>query len=128
MGLDFLRAKKAQYEQQRDASRLAIDVSDLRERGNPDRVVDLFSVQLRDPSIVVELGRRILLRFESETHAVAVQNAVVIGDVIPKDAMSLAMKLKRSGKASGMITTLIASLPDISGVFQVKAAASKNLH
>lgn len=128
MGLDFLRAKKAQYEQQRDASRLAIDVSDLRERGNPDRVVDLFSVQLRDPSIVVELGRRVLLRFESETHAVAVQNAVVIGDLIPKDAMSLAMKLKRSGKASGMITTLVASLPDISGVFQVKAAAPKDLH
>ena len=127
MGLEFLRAKKVQYEQKRDASRLAIDVSDLLDRGNPDRVVEHFSVQLRDPDTVVVPGHRLLLRFESETDAVAVQNAVIIGDVLAKDSMKLAAKLKQSGKTSGMITTLIANVPDISGVFQVKAATPKDI-
>jgi hypothetical protein len=127
MGINFLRAKKEQYEQKRDASRLTLDVCDMFDRGNPDRVTEQFSVTLRDRATRIEKGLSLLLKFVSDNAAVAVQNAVVIGDLAPSDALKLLQRIHQVGKTSGMLKVLIANEPDFTGTFQVKLANPKEL-
>jgi len=125
MGLDFIREKTARYIQKRDSSRAMIDVCDLLDRIHPDRVRELFGVQLRDPSIELETGLRIAVRFDSETEASVIQNGMIIGDLDKADAEKIAKRLKANGKTSGMLDVLIYEAQDISGNFKVTAAEPK---
>ncbi len=127
MGLDFIRKKTAAYVQKRDSSRSMIDIPDLLERGNPDRIRECFSVQLRDLMTCIEPGYRVLIIFKSETEATVSQNGVVIGDLLPSDALEISGRLKASGKTSGMVQVLIREGKDISGCFKVSAVEPKDI-
>lgn len=122
-----MRDKKEKYEQKRDASLLSADVHDLFEFANPDRVVELFSVKLRDPNTQIVRHLRYLIRFTSDTSAVLIVAGTVIGDLMTEDAIDLAAKIRAAGKASGMLTVLAETEPDFAGIFQVKLLNRKDI-
>lgn len=127
MGLEFIRAQSANYLQKRDSSRAMLDVCDLLERANPDRVRELFSVQLRDPAVQLEAGYRVLVKFDSETTATVSQNGLVVGDLDSTDAAEISKRLKAKGKVSGMFEVLIHETQDFSGCFKVAAVEPKDI-
>lgn len=127
MGLDFIRAKEKEFQQRRDYAQLGLDVPDMLDRFNPDRVLELFNVTLRQPDTVLIKGLRILLKFTSDTSAVVSQNGVIIGDMHESDSLELAARMKAAGKTSGMLNMLVASTPDFRRVFQVRVLDGKDL-
>lgn len=119
MGLDFIRNKSAAYKQKRDSSRALIRTCDLLERMHPDRVRELFGVQLRNPSLSIEAGYRVYVQMESENKATVHQNGLVIGDMDAAAAEEISRRLKMKGKTSGVFEGLIRETQDISGHFKI---------
>lgn len=120
MGIEFLRTKSEQYTQKRDAILLRSD-SEMLERLDPDRIVEIFNAKLRDPDTEIRLGFRLLVTFTTDVTAEVSQNARVIADLLPDDAVRLAGMLKLSEKPSGTLNMLPVSEPDFTGVFKLKA-------
>jgi hypothetical protein len=126
MGLDFIRKKDERYCQARDSDKAMLDTEDLWDRANPDRVRELFTVQLRNREAVVEPGFRLLIIFRSETDAQVAQNGVVIGELPKDEARRLAARVK-AGKTSGMLEVLIKDQPDMAGCFRVEATKPREI-
>jgi len=127
MGLDFIRSQKENFVQRRDYAQLGLDVPDLFDRSNPDRVLELFNATLYTPDTEIIEGLRLLLKFQSDSLAVVCQNGVIIGELHQSDALKIATRIKEAGKTSGMLNVLVSSSPDFRGIFQVRVLDGKDL-
>jgi len=126
MGLDFIRSKDASYKQKRDTSRLLTDTRDLLDRA-PERLRELFGVQLCDPSLQLVAGYRVFVKLESEEKATVYQNGKLIGEMDPDAAGEISRRLKKNGKTAGVFEGLICGEQDISGHFKISPAEPKNI-
>jgi hypothetical protein len=121
MGLDFIRAKAKQFEQQRDKSKLQeFDTTDLLANAKKDKFVPLFRCQLDDLDTIVIPGLVVVGRVSSEVIVTILQRGKKVGHMIPVDAENLTRLLKLNRDHLGVVSFTIVQEAGIDGIFVVK--------
>ncbi len=122
MGLDFIRAKGKQFEQQRDKSKLEeLDTADLLSSTKADSFVPLFRCQLESLDTIIIAGLVLLGRVFAESVVVILQRGKKVAQMLPLDAIELTRLMKLNRGHHGVISLVIVQEAGIDGVFVVKA-------
>lgn len=121
MGLDFIRDKKAKFDQQVDASLSKELDTDLLSAAYVDDEVQLFRCQQTSPDADLSVsGFRLIIRVFDATTAVVQRSARNVGVVVPEDTVRLVELMKSNTNSTGIIPVLVVESPDISGEFRVR--------